>query len=139
MKVREAMAKTISTALPTDTVRQVAELMKEEDCGFVPVVEEGHLVGVVTDRDIVVRCLADGHDDLGNEMATEVMSTKVVTVGPEDDIKEAAHRMATAEVRRLPVVVDGYVVGVLSLGNLIQATQDAGPAVEAVLGVTHGA
>jgi CBS domain-containing protein len=139
MKVREAMAKTISTASPTDTVRQVAELMKEEDCGFVPVVEEGHLVGVVTDRDIVVRCLADGHDDLGNEMATEVMSTKVVTVGPEDDIKEAAHRMATAEVRRLPVVVDGYVVGVLSLGNLIQATQDAGPAVEAVLGVTHGA
>ena len=139
MKVREAMAKTISTASPTDTVRQVAELMKEEDCGFVPVVEEGHLVGVVTDRDIVVRCLADGHDDLGNEMATEVMSTKVVTVGPEDDIKEAAHRMATAEVRRLPVVVDGDVVGVLSLGNLIQATQDAGPAVEAVLGVTHGA
>ena len=139
MKVREAMAKTISTASPTDTVRQVAELMKEEDCGFVPIVEEGHLVGVVTDRDIVVRCLTDGHGDIGNEMAAEVMSTKVVTVGPEDDIKEAAHRMATAEVRRLPVVVDGNVVGVLSLGNLIQATQDAGPAVEAVLGVTHGA
>jgi CBS domain-containing protein len=117
----------------------VAELMKEEDCGFVPIVEEGHLVGVVTDRDIVVRCLTDGHGDIGNEMAAEVMSTKVVTVGPEDDIKEAAHRMATAEVRRLPVVVDGDVVGVLSLGNLIQATQDAGPAVEAVLGVTHGA
>ena len=57
------MAKTISTAGPDDTVARAAELMKIEDCGFIPVVAEDKLVGVVTDRDIVIRCLADGHAD----------------------------------------------------------------------------
>jgi CBS domain-containing protein len=139
MKVRDAMAKTISTASPTDTVRRLASVMKKEDCGFVPVVEEGRLVGVVTDRDIVLRCLANGHGDIGHESAAEIMSPAVVTVAPDDDLEEAAHRMARSEVRRLPVLEDGHIVGILSLGNLVQATEDTGPAVEAVLGVTHGA
>jgi CBS domain-containing protein len=139
MKVRDAMAKTISTASPTDTVRRLASVMKKGDCGFVPVVEEGRLVGVVTDRDIVLRCLANGHGDIGHESAAEIMSPAVVTVAPDDDLEEAAHRMARSEVRRLPVLEDGHIVGILSLGNLVQATEDTGPAVEAVLGVTHGA
>jgi CBS domain-containing protein len=139
MKVRDAMAKTISTASPTDTVRRLASVMKKEDCGFVPVVEEGRLVGVVTDRDIVLRCLANGHGDIGHESAAEIMSPAVVTVAPDDDLEEAAHRMARSEVRRLPVLEDGHIVGILSLGNVVQATEDTGPAVEAVLGVTHGA
>jgi CBS domain-containing protein len=139
MKVWDAMAKTISTASPTDTVRRLASVMKKEDCGFVPVVEEGRLVGVVTDRDIVLRCLANGHGDIGHELAAEIMSPAVVTVAPDDDLEEAAHRMARSEVRRLPVLEDGHIVGILSLGNVVQATEDTGPAVEAVLGVTHGA
>ncbi len=64
MKVREAMAKTISTAKPNDTVARAAKLMKMEDCGFIPVVAEDKIVGVVTDRDIVIRCLAEGHADV---------------------------------------------------------------------------
>jgi CBS domain-containing protein len=139
MKVRDAMAKTISTASPTDTVRRLADVMKKENCGFVPVVEEDRLVGVVTDRDIVLRCLTNGHGDIGRELAAEIMSAAVVTVGPDDDLEEAAHRMARSEVRRLPVLEDGHIVGILSLGNLVQATEDTGPAAEAVLGVTHGA
>ena len=61
MKVRDAMAKTISTVSPSDTVGRVAQLMKKEDAGFIPVCDGDRLVGVVTDRDLVVRCLAEGH------------------------------------------------------------------------------
>ena len=64
MKVREAMAQTISTARPDDPIQKVAQLMKKEDAGFIPVVDGDRLRGVITDRDIVVRCIAEGHDVL---------------------------------------------------------------------------
>ena len=139
MKVRDAMAKTISTASPTDTIGRVARLMKEEDTGFIPVVEGDRLIGVVTDRDIVIRCLAEGHDDPLNERAEHVMSREVETVSPGDDLQTAAEKMAHQEIRRLAVVEDGRVVGVLSHGNLVQATSGQGPAEEATRGVTEGA
>jgi CBS domain-containing protein len=134
------MAKTFSVASPDDEIVQVARLMKKEDCGFIPIVNGNHLIGVVTDRDIVIRCLADGHTDVLSETARHVMSTAdIQTVAPDDDLETAAGIMNREEVRRLAVVEDGRLVGVLSHGNLVQAVQGEGPAKQATVGVTRGA
>jgi CBS domain-containing protein len=134
------MAKTVSTASPDDEIVQVARLMKKEDSGFIPITEGSQLVGVITDRDIVVRCLAAGHGDVLHEKAGHVMSTaRVHSVTPNDDLEKAAKMMQREAVRRLPVVQDGRLVGVLSLGNLVQAMHGEGAAKEATMGVTKGA
>lgn len=140
MNVREAMAKTISTAAPGDTIGRVAQLMKKEDCGFIPVVDGGRVVGVVTDRDIVIRCLADGHADVLGETVDHVMTPGAWSIDAGAPIEEAAHEMASHELRRLPVMEDDRLVGILSYGNLEQALHAEGAAAtEATLGVTHGA
>ena len=139
MKVREAMADTISTASQNDTIGRVAQLMKQEDTGFIPIVEGGRLLGVVTDRDIVIRCLAEGHQDCLTERVSHVMSQEVETVSPDDDLETAGQKMAAGEIRRLAVTDGGRLVGVLSHGNLVQATGAKGPSREATEGVTQGA
>lgn len=138
MQVREAMARTISTAGPEDTLQRVAQLMKQEDAGFIPVIDGQALRGVITDRDIVLRCLAEGHDVL-HERADHCMTQDVATIEAGADIGDAARVMASRAVRRLPVVEGGRVVGILSHGNLVQATHSEGPGDTATLGVTKGA
>jgi CBS domain-containing protein len=139
MKVRDAMADTISCSMPQDTIQHVAQLMKKDDTGFIPVVDGGQLVGAVTDRDIVIRCLAEGHGNPLQETVDHVMSRDVQTVSPDDDLKTAADKMTNQEIRRLAVVESGKLIGVLSHGNLVQATSGKGPAREATVGVTEGA
>jgi CBS domain-containing protein len=139
MEVSDAMARTFSSASSQDTIQKVAELMVRENCGFIPIVENSQVRGVITDRDIVINCLGQRHDDLMEETAEHIMTTGVKTVAPDDSIEEAAHRMAQYQVRRLPVVDHGQLVGVLSHGNLVQALRGQGAAVEATLGVTTGA
>src|ERR1700737_465096 len=124
MKVREAMAKTVSSARRSDTVTDVAKKMKQEDAGFMPVVEDGGaVIGVITDRDIVIRCIAEGHDPR-NETAEHLMSREVTMIRPDDDLEQPARNMERQEVRRLPVAENGRLVGVLSHGNLVQATKN---------------
>jgi CBS domain-containing protein len=139
MKVSEAMAKTISTASPRDSLQKVAELMKKEDAGFMPVCEGDSIVGVITDRDIVIRSLAEGHTDILHESTKDCMTRNAVTVEANADLNEAAQLMEKHEIRRLPVLDKGKVVGVLSHGNLVQAAKSEGPADRATLGVTRGA
>jgi CBS domain-containing protein len=139
MKVRDAMAKTITTAKLSDTLPDVARKMKQEDTGFIPVVDGGDkLLGVVTDRDIVVRCVAEGHD-CRSEKVEHVMSKGVETISSDEDMEAAAGKMEHSEIRRLAVVEDGRLVGVLSHGNLVQATNGKGAAEKATVGVTKGA
>ena len=137
MKVREAMAKTVTSAKKTDKVGDVARQMKKEDAGFIPVVDGALLIGVITDRDIVINCIAEGHGPRG-ETAEHLMTKKVTTIGPDDDMEEAGRTMAREEIRRLPVVENGRLVGVLSHGNLVQATKNK-IAEMATEGVTRGA
>ena len=139
MNVRDVMAKTISKAAPMDSLVRVAELMKKEDAGFMPVCEGETLVGVITDRDIVIRALAEGHKEPGTETAERYMTHDVVTVEADADLNEAAKLMAEHEIRRLPVTDRGKLIGVLSHGNLVQAAKSEGPADKATLGVTKGA
>ncbi|MDQ6885127.1 MAG: CBS domain-containing protein [Candidatus Dormibacteraeota bacterium] len=137
MKVREAMAKTVTSARKTDKVSEIAKKMKQEDAGFIPVIEGELVIGVITDRDIVIRCIAEGHDPR-SETAEHLMSKQVTTVGPDDDMEEAGRKMAQDEIRRLPVAENGRLVGVLSHGNLVQATKNK-IAEKATEGVTRGA
>jgi CBS domain-containing protein len=138
MKVREAMAETVTSASPADTVADAARAMREEDAGFLPVLDGDRLVGVLTDRDIVVRVVAERADP-SEVSAGDVMSANVQTVAPDADLSDAAKLMSDGEVRRLPVVEGGRLVGVLSHGNLVQATEGKGPGRTATTGVTQGA
>lgn len=136
--MREAMAETVTSASPADMVAGAAQAMREEDAGFLPVLDGDRLVGVLTDRDIVVRVVAERADP--SEVSVgDVMSTDVQTVAPDDDLSDAAKLMSDGEVRRLPVVEGGRLVGVLSHGNLVQATEGKGPGRTATTGVTQGA
>jgi CBS domain-containing protein len=132
------MAKTVSSARKSDKVIDVARKMKQEDAGFIPVLENGgSLIGVITDRDIVIRCIAEGHDPR-SETAEHLMSREVTMIAPDDDIEQAAKMMEREEIRRLPVAENGHLVGVLSHGNLVQATKNK-TAEKVTEGVTRGA
>jgi CBS domain-containing protein len=131
------MAKVVHRAKKNDKVGDIANKMKQEDIGFIPVVDGELLIGVITDRDIVINCIAEGHDPRG-ETAEHLMSRDVTTVSPDEDIEDAGRKMERGEIRRLPVVENGRLVGVLSHGNLVQATKNK-TAEKVTEGVTRGA
>ncbi|HEY8787168.1 MAG TPA: CBS domain-containing protein [Candidatus Limnocylindria bacterium] len=120
MKVRELMTKQPTTVEPDATLGEVATLMKQHDCGSIPVVEGGRLVGIVTDRDIVVRGVAAGADPK-TQRVSKVMSSDPVTVGPDDDVMDAEKKMADRQIRRLPVVEGGKLVGIIVTAQIARA------------------
>jgi CBS domain-containing protein len=115
--VRDAMTAHVRTASPAQSLADAAEVMKAEDVGSVPVVDDGRLIGIVTDRDIVVRVVAE-HRDPQAVRVDEVASRELVTVAPEQDLDEALRLMAAHQVRRLPVVDDGRLVGMLAQADV---------------------
>ena len=120
MKVRALMTTEPVTVEPAATLGEVAMLMKQEDCGSIPVVEGGRLVGIVTDRDIVIRGVAAGTDPKTQRVST-VMSADPVTVSPDDDVSEAEQIMADRQIRRLPVVEKGSLVGIIVTAQIARA------------------
>ena len=123
MKVSELMTKQPVTVGPGAMLGEVATLMKQEDCGSIPVVEDGRLVGIVTDRDIVVRGLASGKDPK-NQRVSEVMSAKPVSIGPDEDVAAAEKMMGDRQIRRLPVVDGGKLVGIIVTAQIARAGND---------------
>ena len=113
MKVKDLMTSDPAKIGPDDGCAQAAVLMREEGCGSIPVVREGVLVGIVTDRDIVIRAVADGRDTKTTPVS-EVMSADPITIGPESDIEQAVALMAERQVRRLPVVENGRLFGIIA-------------------------
>ena len=111
--VREAMTASPRSIESGESVVQAARMMANENVGSLPVVDGGALVGMVTDRDLVVQVLAKDLDP-GKVTVSEVASENPVVTGPEDSLDSALQRMAQEQVRRLPVVEDGRLVGVLS-------------------------
>lgn len=132
-QVRDAMSAEVRTAGPIQSVAEAAELMKAEDVGSIPVVDDGRLLGIITDRDIVVRAVAEGRD-LQTVTIDEVASRELVTAEPDWDLDEALRLMASHQVRRLPVVEDGRLVGMLAQADVaIEATgKKVGEAVERI-------
>jgi len=104
------------TVTPDDTIQSAARIMRDEDTGAVPVVENGRPVGMITDRDIVVRAVADGGQV--SRSIRDIVTTGVVCVTPEMSTREANELMSEHQVRRLPVVENGQIVGIVSLGDL---------------------
>ena len=116
-KVYEVMTPAPATCGPDTTVSQVADIMRERDIGSVLVVEDGKLKGLVTDRDLATRALT-GKDDPQQTPVSKFMSTKVVTGDAQWRLDQAAEAMAKHQIRRLPILQDGRLAGILSLGDL---------------------
>ena len=123
MQIRNIMTPDPVTVELDTTLEEVATLMKEEDIGAIPVVEGKELAGIVTDRDIVVRCIAEGKD-VTECTAEEAMSSDLQTVSPDDSVDTAARIMADRQIRRLAVVDNGRLVGMVSLGDVAVKSDD---------------
>lgn len=120
MKVREVMTTDVKVIGCEDSLRHAAEMMRTCDIGSLPVSRDERLVGMVTDRDIVVRAVADGLD--GDTPVSRVMSADLTVCRDDDSVEDAANKMSAHGVRRLPVVDrDGRLVGFMSLSNVASA------------------
>ena len=118
MQVRELMSRDVISVSPETAADAAARMLSRQNVGALPVCAGGGQVrGMVTDRDIVLRCVAAGKDPKTTPVR-EIMSGRVVAAAPEEDAEEAARRMAREQVRRLPVLEQGRLVGMLSLGDL---------------------
>jgi CBS domain-containing protein len=116
MLVREAMTRNVHIASPDQTLIEAARLMADQDIGCLPVGDDSRLVGMLTDRDIVVRALAQGRD--GQSLVAEVMSRNVKYCFDDEDMNEVLTHMGEVKIRRVPVVDRSkHLVGVLSLGD----------------------
>lgn len=116
-QIRDLMTENPSSCEPGTSVVEAAKVMAREDVGPVPVVDGGRLVGVVTDRDLVVRVLAEGRDPESTKVS-EITSSDLVTVSPDDDLGQALQLLAEHQVRRLPVVDGERLVGIVSQADV---------------------
>ncbi|MET3664309.1 CBS domain-containing protein [Caulobacter sp. 1776] len=118
MKVSDAMTSQVSVARPTDTIRDVAQVMARVESGVVPVVDNDKVVGVVTDRDIVLRVVAEGRS-FDSPISEAMSDGEVLSVKEDDILADATAKMASNQVRRLVVLNDaGKLTGILSLGDV---------------------
>lgn len=119
MRVRQVMTQSPACCTPGTKIFAVAKMMVEHDCGEIPVIDGGEVVGVVTDRDIACRAVARGKNPVETPVR-EVMTSEPYTVSEHADIIDAATLMEDHHVRRLPVTRDGVLVGIVSQADLIQ-------------------
>ncbi len=122
-RCREIMTSNVTTANREMTLQEVAVLMRNGDCGAMPVVEEGKLVGIVTDRDIVVRAIAEGKN--AETKIGDVMTTEIFSVKPNDFVFEAIRLMGDRQVRRVPVVGEnGELAGIIAMADVALEMED---------------
>ena len=117
MTLRDIMTKNICCLSPSDSLSKAASEMKRHNVGVMPVCEDGRLVGVITDRDIVVECVAGGANPKDCKVG-EFMSSNLICGTPDMSIAEASRLMSGEQIRRLPVVDGERLVGMVSLGDL---------------------
>ena len=119
MKISKCMTRGVQLTSPTQSIRDAAKRMAEIDAGSLPVGEDNRLVGMITDRDIAVRAVAEGKSP--DTPVREVMSREVLYCFDDQELEEVARNMADIKVRRLPVLNrDKHLVGIVSLGDLSQ-------------------
>ena len=118
MLVKELMTRDVVSVSPDEMTSVAARMLSRYNIGAMPVCErDGRLHGLITDRDIVLRCVA-AEKEPAKTPVRDIMTSRVISVSPEDDVEQAAKLMATEQIRRLPVAENGRLVGVLSLGDL---------------------
>lgn len=131
--VRDIMSTNVEYCTPQDNAYEVASKMKDLNVGAIPIVENGQLIGMITDRDLVVRGIAEKRS--GSNAVTNLMTDELVTISPSATVEEAARLMAEKQIRRLPVVENGQLVGIVSLGDLAieeESDQKAGYALSEI-------
>ena len=136
-RCREIMTRNVKTVNRETTLREVAALMRDGDMGAVPVVESGKLVGIVTDRDIVVRAIAEGRDS--SVPVGEVMTAEVYSVGENDFVFEAIRLMGDRQVRRVPIINEaGELVGIIAMADVALETEDEREIAETLEEISSG-
>lgn len=119
MKVRDVMHKGVDWVSPETPITEIARLMQAHDIGCIPVGEDDHLIGMVTDRDIVCKGLARKDFNAARTTARDVMTEGIHCCREDDDLAKAVHHMETLKIRRLPVINKGKrMVGMISLGDV---------------------
>ncbi len=124
MQIKEVMSREVKFIRPDTTIREAAQHMRDCDCGYLPVGENDRLIGAVTDRDIIIRAIADGQNP-EQAKVQDIMTGKVVYCFEDDSIEDASARMQEQQIRRL-VVLDRNkrMKGVVSLGDIARASND---------------
>lgn len=117
MKVRDVMTKDVTYVNPAETVSETAHLMQMNNIGSIPVCDQSGIVGIVTDRDIVVRSVAHGKNPQQTPVS-DIMTTGVTTVNPEMEMNAVAKQMANSQIRRVPVIENNTLIGIVALGDV---------------------
>jgi len=137
-RCREIMTRRVSTANREMTLREVAVFMRDGDCGAMPVVENEKLVGIVTDRDIVVRAIAEGKG--AEAKIGDVMTTEIFSIKPDDFVFEAIRLMGERQVRRIPVVSEsGKLEGIIAMADVALEMEDEREIAETLEDISSGA
>jgi CBS domain-containing protein len=124
-KIRDVMTPNPRTIEPSTPVQEAAKLMRDEDVGPIPIVENSSVTGIVTDRDIVLNVVAEGKD-ASSTPVSEIASRDLITIDPEQTLDEALRLMAQHQVRRLPVCEeDGRLVGIVAQADIARQADDA--------------
>ena len=126
MKAQDIMTKDPACVTPDTPVRDAARLMKNEDVGIIPVVESRgskKLVGVITDRDIAIRVVADGAAS-SDSSVRDVMTSNITTSAPGDNVKDVMELMGREQVRRIPIVDGGELVGIVAQADIVREADD---------------
>jgi CBS domain-containing protein len=116
VKVKEIMSKDIASLKSDDSVERAAQLMKQYNCGSIPVCTQDKIIGIVTDRDIAVRSVASGNTT--RQKVSDIMTDEVVFGSPEMDVNDAARLMSDRQIRRLPIVENNSLIGIVALGDI---------------------
>jgi len=124
MTIKQIMSKNIYAISPSDSAVRAAQLMDQHDIGSIPIVSDGALKGILTDRDIVVRCVAKSMSP-DSVKASDIMTGRIAYISENQPVSDAVSMMASEQIRRLPVVEDGVLVGMVSFADI--ARRDTSP------------
>ena len=136
MKVADVMTKNVRLSNPDETIRDAARMMSEEDVGVLPVGDKDHLVGMITDRDIAIRGVAEGKGPTAK--VKDVMTQQVRYCFEDEDLNHVSKNMADLQMRRLPVMNrDKRLVGIVSLGDMATTNRTRAQAEQALHGISQ--
>ncbi len=136
MLVREIMSNDIVSLHSEDSCEKAAQLMKQHDIGSIPVCSGDHVVGIVTDRDITLRCVATGQS-CQQQKVGDIMTSNPVLGSPDMDVHEAARLMSQNQIRRLPIVQENSLIGMLALGDISVEPSQQGSAGQALTNISQ--
>lgn len=123
-KAKDIMNRNVVSVVPSSSVQEAARLMRRNNIGIVPVVSAGVVKGMLTDRDITLRCVAEAIDPR-EAKAEDIMTGNVVSITPDQNLRDILSTMAAEQIHRLPVIEDGVIQGIISFSDVAKNAEDA--------------